>query len=313
MNALGGFVGGGIFHLQGKYDTWYRTRFNPELKNDIANDDFKRLVYFIGNGQADTIRGYYTKWWRQGRLGSTNLKVDDEVISYLDENKIVKQVAKRGDYTQNDATYAALMNMISELEQSIKAETGLSFISPEDLDKIAVRGFNPDKRQLINAHAMVELGSYSRFANDYWTTISEIVKAKSALDIKIKDLEAEEKAATDSEKKASSERIANNEEIKRLQDQIKELEEKKQSFLNGERNKYYAGQSLFFMNEGVNKHFLEIKDLNDYALMKYKTRYDNMPDYQKTAVKQEFDDYLTLTGSEKLATAYDLYLGFSQA
>lgn len=62
MNALGGFVGGGIFHLQGKYDTWYRTKFQHQLKNDIEKDDFKRLVYYIANGDGDAIRGFYTKW-----------------------------------------------------------------------------------------------------------------------------------------------------------------------------------------------------------------------------------------------------------
>jgi len=62
MSAVGGFIGGGIFHLQSKYDTFYQEKFKHRLKNDIADDDMKRIVYFIAQGEGDNLRGFYTKW-----------------------------------------------------------------------------------------------------------------------------------------------------------------------------------------------------------------------------------------------------------
>ena len=55
MAAAGGFLGGGIFHLQGKWDKF--------LANDMVQhtdeDTLQKLTYYIAQGRGGEIRDFY--------------------------------------------------------------------------------------------------------------------------------------------------------------------------------------------------------------------------------------------------------------
>lgn len=201
--------------------------------------------------------------------------------------------------------------MVSELEQAITSECG-KLLSEEDLKKIAARGFDPADQNIVKAHMMVELGSYSKFANDFYENLANIVSTKSLLDDAIQKANSESKASTEAEKKQAAENLKNDKTIAQLRDRLKQLEDEKDAFLKGEKNKYYAGQSIFLINNGLNSMFLDIADVHDYALLKHHTSYNDLPDYQQKQIDTEFNDYLSAEGSAKLLQAYDLYLSFSQ-
>lgn len=306
MSFAGGFIGGGIFHAQTKYDTWYNERYRNKPKNDIADDDMKKLVYLVAQGHGDDLRDYYTKWWRKGLLGNPNLTVDSESMQYLDGKQIVHDIARGKEFSQNDLVYSTLMNMINSIEQTIRSECGGYGWTVEDLNKIAVRGFNPDNKQILTAHNMVELGTYSRFVDDFYDTIAQIISVDGQLKAKIESLS--KNPSTQREKEEEANTIKNDQEVKALQDRLKELRERRDSFLNGERNKYYAGQSLYLLNPNIRSNFSEINDVEDYTTLKYGRNYDSLPDEQKEAYKKEFEQYKKLDGDSRDVAGYDLYL-----
>ena len=306
MSAVGGFIGGGIFHAQSKLDSYYRNKYVYQLKNDIADDDLKRITYYIAQGQADNIRGFYTKWWKQGRLGSTDLKIDASTISYLDGNHIVHDVAQKGDFTINDAVYSTLMNLISDLEQTIKSEGNDRWLSEQELKKILARGFDAADKDVIKAHILVEAGSHSRFLNDFYDLLGNIVSKRSQLDLKVDELAEAEKTKSDKEKKADE--IEKNKDVKRLKKEIEELEEEKEAFLSGKKNKYYAGQGLFVLNKPLSKIFSGISSVEDFVLRKYAKDFNTLPQYKKDKYTEEYNEYVRFKGTELTLKAYDVYL-----
>jgi len=203
------------------------------------------------------------------------------------------------------------MNTISEIEQTVKTEGAGRWLSEAELKKIYARGFDPMQKSVINAHVLVELGQYSRFNNDFYSILAQIVKKEAEIQTKTDELESG--ASTDGEKKSEADSIKKNEEIKVLQKELKALKEQKESFLKGERNKYYSGQGLFLINKPLSGLFAGVENIHEYVTLRHGKNFDSLPESQKEEYQKEFDDYNSSKGTERALKGYDLYLAFSNA
>ena len=296
----GGTLGGALFQVHGKWDQMLHNEF---LENtDI--EDLSKLTYMIAEGRADEIRGYYRKWHKEGRLGSTNLGSKFETIESVKGKEIVSEAVRDG-LSHNDVVFEALMGQVDLIEQ-ILSEEQLK-VNERTLGEILK--MNGDARGMALADTFVKSGIMGSFLNEFNRLGTQIVKKRAELDrlVAEADVPGDTAASNEETKKA----IKNNAEIKKLEEELKELRTQRDAILKGERNDYYMGQILFVMNDELNKHFVKLTKDN-FAKAKYNKRYESLNDAEKDLLDDDYNDYIANEGKYDLYRAYDVYLGLSE-
>lgn len=301
MAFAGGFIGGGIFAGQDKFERWL---LHENIKN-TEQDDIKKLIYYIAEGRADDIKGYYTKWYKQGLLGSRDLGTSLTAIESIDGRKIVAEPAN-GNQSQNDVVYRHLMNQIDFLQNLINSE-GLG-MSRTQLDNLRKSGFNVSD-QTLKAQTLIDLGAYSTLEDDLLTLAAKIIKKNDEIQSKIDEIGYP--GDTSPSKEDFNQKIKNNGEIQKLKEELDELRKQREDILSGKLNYRYALQSLFITNPVLSGNFTGEISKDAYTRMKYNISYDNMSDDQKATIDSEFDDFRKTTGKERIIKAADLYYALS--
>ena len=226
MAAAGGFLGGGIFHFQGKWDNF--------LANDMIQhtdeDTLKKLTYYIAQGRGQEIRNMYTKWHSKGLLGSTSLGTDlTSVVSINGKETVSEPVGTK--LSQNDVVYNTMMKYIDSIEDTISKE-GL-LIDVGTLTRSALNGYKETERSL-RGDTLINLGVHDLLINDLYDVGAKILSANAALQTEIGRLTVKED--TPDAKKQTEENIKNSEKVKSLQEDLKKLREKRDAILNGDNN-----------------------------------------------------------------------------
>ena len=304
----GGFIGGLVFAGQDRYKQWLTNKQFDIPK--VTPSDKERLVYYLATGKRDEINYYLDRWYKKGLLGSTNLGIDGQIVK--GGNGEFEYVADSKGVSQNEAVYNTLKHELDVLEQSIKAEGGLKYLTAEGLDKLRVLGYNEaniaEHPELLAASTIVALGDYNSFENDFFKNLSDIVDVKNKSDARIKELSGA--ASTDGQKKSESESIKNDQTVKDLQEQLKKLREDRELFYNGEKNKYYSGQALFSADKNLHSKFINL-DIDTFSKLKYGKSLESFSKEKQKEINNDFEDYNKNEGRTKIYKAYDLYLELS--
>lgn len=301
MAAAGGFVGGGIFHLQGKWDKL--------LANDMVQhtdeDTLQKLTYYIAQGRGQEIRDYYRQWHAKGLLGSTSLGTNLSTISSIDGDQVVSEAAN-GNLSQNDVVFSTLMNYINTIEDTISKE-GLR-IDTGSLVRNALIGYKESDRSL-RADTLINLGVHDLLIKDTYDLATKIVEKTAELNTEINRLTV--KQDSPDAKAQTEENIKNSQTIKNLQLELDQLRQQRDSILKGENNWKYIGQAIFASNTELAKNFIDLS-VENYTRVFHGKRYASLSDDEKEAMKKEHAEYMKNTGKNQVLRAFDVYLGLSQ-
>lgn len=297
MAFAGGFIGGGIFAGQQKYENWLMHRNVATM----PDDDLKKLTYYIAQGRAKEIKDYYTNWHRRGLLGSKNLGTDLTTIQSIEGNKTVAEPTKNGSLSQNDVVYRQLINTIDFLEKIVSSE-GLRF-TKQQLDNLRKTGLEVNDNTL-RAQTLIDLGGYNTLEDDLLNLAKDIVTKNNEIQAKIEELTIPKD--TTEAKKSTEEAIKDNVELKQLEDELKELRKKRDDILAGKYNYRYALQSLFISDKQLSDAFINLSKDN-FARLKYGELYSKMTEAQQKIVDKDFENYKSTEGKEKIIKAADIY------
>ena len=297
MAFAGGFIGGGIFAGQQKYENWIMHRNIATM----PDEDLKKLTYYIAQGRGKEIKDYYTDWHRRGLLGSKNLGTDLTVIDSVEGRQVVAEPTKTGRLSQNDVVYRHLMNTIDFLEKVVSSE-GLRF-TKQQLDNLRKTGLTVSDATL-RAQTLIDLGGYNTLEDDLLNLAKEIIEKNNEIQAKIDELTVP--SDTNEAKQTSEEAIKNSKELKDLEDQLKELRKKRDDILDGKYNYRYALQSLFISDKQLSNAFINLSKDN-FARLKYGELFSKMTEEQQAIVNKDFENYKSTEGKKKIIEAADIY------
>lgn len=306
----GGFVGGMIFAGQSRYEQWLnRKRYNLDK---IETTDLKRLTYYIANGKRKEIDAYLDRWYNKGTLGSKNLSIDGETMFTLDGKS--EFVPSTEGITQNEAVYRTVKYTLDVLQDAIESEVpDMRYLTKEGLDELRKLGYNDrevlNNPRLLTASAIAALGDYSSFQSDVYDVITKIAQKKSEISNEVEKL-SKSTPGTEEERKAQADNIKNNERVKELQEELKDLREKKDALLTGAKNKYYAGQALFAANQRLQQYFVDLSKEN-FTKIKYGLSYDSFSEEERQKIDKDYNEYINKDGRNNVYRAFDLYLSIS--
>lgn len=297
MAFFGGMLGGAMFAGQQKYWKW----LGNETSISDLDDDFKKLVYYVADGKADEMRDWLNTWHKKGLLGSKNLTSKLSSVESIDgTTPIMEQISSSNNISQNDATYQGMMKFIDTMEEIVKSE-GLN-ITPQNLLNIKKLGFTPSK-ELLNADILVDSMQYSNLTEDYLNLAKDIVETNVKLKEAILDVTVKED--TPDARSKTEENIKNSQEIKKLQQHLSELRQKRDAFHAGEYNWQYATQALFALNDTINSKFANLS-LEDFSKL-YQKDYDTLSAEEKQTVKQNYDNYKKNYGKYNVLQSAEVY------
>ena len=301
MAFAGGFIGGGIFAGQDKFERWLL----HENIQKSETDDFKKLVYYIAQGRGNEIKDYYSKWYKQGLLGSRDLSTNLTTIESIDGRKVVAEPVNN-NLSQNDIVYRHLVNQVDFLQKLISSE-GLGY-SRTQLDNLRKSGFEVSDATL-KAQTLIDLGAYSTLEDDLLSLSAQIVKKNDEIQAKIDEIGVPND--TSPSKENFEDKIKNNEDIKKLQEELKELRAKREEILSGKLNYKYTLQSLFITNPKLSSYITGDLSKDAFSKIKYNVAYNSVSDEQKAKIDEEYDDFKRSTGKDLVLKAADLYYRFS--
>jgi len=233
-------------------------------------------------------------------LGSKDLGTSLTSIESVDGNKIVAE-STNGKLSQNDVVYKHLINTVDFLEKIIASE-GLKY-SKQQLDNLRTAGFNVTP-ETLRAQTIIDLGGYTTLQDELLNLAVEIVKKNDEIQAKIDELIVP--GDTSTAKQETETNIKHNEEIKKLKEELDELRKKRDDLLSGKLNYRFALQSLFISDKQLSDAFVKI-DKENFTRFKYGELYSTMTEEQQKIVDEDFEDYKSTEGKEKIIKAADLF------
>jgi len=297
MSFFGGMLGGAMFAGQQKYWNW----LGGIDTSSIDNDDFKKLIYYIGDGKADEMRNWLDHWHKKGLLGSKNLTSKMSTIDSIDgTTPVMEQASSNNKLSQNDVVYNGMLRFVDTMENIVKSE-GL-YITPENIARVKKLGFKVDNNTL-NADTLANSVEYSHFMDDYLQLAKDIVSKN--LELKEAILKATVKEDTPEARKKTEENIDNSVEIANLRKKLQELRNKRDDFLNGRLNWKYATQGLFVLNDQINSNF-GIPSLDVFARLNGKD-ISSISSDERELIENEYKDFQKKDGKYNVLQAAEVY------
>lgn len=296
MSFIGGAIGGGIFNFANDYNL----RGQSDLIKQLDNSSLAKMSYLIAEGRGQEIKDYYTKMYKKGLLGDSNLSASKfQTVTDINGNNEI--VAEAGGKSQNDMIYEQLIGHIDYMETLI-SEEGLKV--PHDVALKMAQAIDPAKledHRLLRAQALNLAMVNGGFLNDFNRLTAEIVKERANLDSLIKKYGGE----TDKEKRESGS-PKENEDVKKSLEKLKVLREERDAMLSGERMWFYTERGRFVMDEGTHKNFIDLS-IEKFTEAMYNKRYVDLSESEKEQVDEDYKDYLNKEGKRNIYRAYEVY------
>lgn len=246
QNALGGFLGGGLFHLQEHY-------VEPFLRGEkIPKATEIDLIKGIQNGEAEN----YKILARQ--LGKRDGSISPAAYLYKDQPMTLS--TSEGAKTRGEVISDAVVQHIEYLQGILNQYN--ADLTPDELLSKAIRD-----RGILKA--IQDSDIHKLILDDFDSNIADLAKLREKLD----PLEASEKPTVEQEK-----------EKKELSSKVKELEKKVTGFLDGEQEEYYLKAALAYLNPAIRDNISNVT-LYAFAKAKTGKEWDDITD-KETIKKQ---------------------------
>ena len=300
MSFIGGAIGGGIFNAANDF----QLRGQSDIIKAMDDSDLAKMTYLIAEGRTQEVRDYITKLYKKGLLGDSNLSASkSQIVTDIDgKGNLVYET--EGE-SQNDLIYRQMMRHVDYLDNIISQE-GLKH--PEEVMlTMAAMGVDPKAfdGKLITAKLLNLTMVRGGFLSDVNKLTTDIVKYRADLDSLMEPYRA--KADSDKDKDGWK----NDENIKRVQEKLKGLREKRDLMLSGELNGYYAERGMFALDNGTHQNFINFSKERFAEVMKGK-RYSDLSDQEKKDLDLDYEDYKNTTLKRNVFRAYDVYRKLSE-
>ena len=300
MSFIGGAIGGGIFNAANDF----QLRDQSDIIKALDDTDLAKMTYLIAEGRTQELRDYVTKLYKKGLLGDSNLSGS--------KSQIVKDINGNGELvfetegeSQNDLIYRQMMRHIDYID-TIVSQEGLKLPEEYVMQMIAA-GVDPkdfDNKtftaRILNL-AMVTGG----FLGDVDKLRTDIVKYRADLE----SLMEPYRAKKDSDKDKDG--WKDDENVKRIQEKLKELRKKRDMMLSGEMNSFYAERGFFAMDTGTNQNFINFSK-ERFAEVMLGKRYVDLSDQEKEDLDIDYVDYKNTALKRNVFRAYEVYNKLSE-
>ena len=306
MAFVGGTLGGALFQAN---HTW-ETRNIPKWVKDAENSDLSKFTYLIAQGRGKEIRDYYKKLYDKGLLGDSNLSASKlrTTTSIKGVDEVIAESAEKGQ-SQNDLVYNALLRQVDYIENVLQDERFA--YSEETLQAMAFMGITPkdeEESHLLKAQILNTTLVNSGFFNEFNLLATRAVKVRSELETILNE---QAQGETDSEKKANSDKLKNNERVKELTEELKKIRKRRDEILEGKHNWYFAGQGLFVLDDASHRGFLSVTK-DKFAQLMYNKTISDLTDYEKERLDEDWQNYQNTQGKQNAYRAYDIYVKLSE-
>lgn len=319
---VGGSIGGAVFSLHNKFID----RNNPSINRAIKDGDkgLQELIYLIREGDVDNIKKELTRFYKDGKLGSTSLSGTElELVKTEEGKKFQYKPAEEGN-SQNDLIYRQLNNYVDRINEVLQEE-GLD-LSDDDLAIISVLqehhnlSFEDAKehyREIAKASqweqiekALIEDKYYSQIFEDWNTLSKDIIQTKVAMENMLTPGDNESKTPKDIEEKITA--MQNNTEYQQLRTKLDRLRAEKNSILNGERNDFYLSQLLFASKPILYSAFIPNFGIHNYTLYKHGKDYSTLNEEDKAKINEEYNNFINTKGKSQIINAHKLFYDFQE-
>ncbi len=295
MSFLGGTLGGGLFY-------GINTVQNGNYHIDQTQDE---LIYLVRNGKTNEALKTLDDWRKKGKLGSTSLSTN---ITKDESNNDVFVTAEKPEDSQNEFIYNRIKETILSLDNIINENDAK--LSESDLfeNMILSEARFKDLQKYLDLQNFSYTTGYQR---DFQNIVSNIANLETSLSRASKSLTGlpSDPVASDEQLRNITEvdqnRRSNN--IKKIQDQLKEAKDELSKFLSGEYSLEYTEKMLFALDPHLNEDFIAMT--YDQWLKKNhdgKTVNDLSPS-EAQQYKQDYLNYKKSAQSEDLTEKFNIY------
>lgn len=284
MSFAGGIMGGGINAAASDY------KVNKELTNMTSQQALQQLTYMTRNNELDDF-------WKA--INKTTL-ASTELSTKLNENGTGYQPGTREDNQDLEAK-RAIKKQIDLIESIINSENAklddsglLATLIQADP---SLKDLDPVKEYRMRA--LANSATAGRFLNIWNTTITDIVKNRHD------QLQITSKYGDASQEKYSEE---DKQTLKKLNLQLKQLQERKDAMLNGERTREYVRDALFEMSHAVSEVWDDWCTEIRFIESKTGKKYSDVSDEEKRTLREKYETLKSSTQyAEKVHELADIY------
>lgn len=289
MSLIGGAIGGSVFNIANNY------REASSLGNMNYQSAVQELVYMARNGKLDKFLSDVDKL----QLFDKNLSATD----YIEGETGV--LPAPGTKTNNQDLYAkrAIRNQ-AKLIQSILDAHGASISDESFLDIQTLKD--------LRFSALYNSTTAGAYLNEYNTLSSQLVGLVNKLrnlTIESKDLN-NDGTVSDREQRATRDQ-ENNNQIVKTKKQIKEVQEKIDGLLSGERSYEFISTALFEMSETLNNTFSSLS-FPKFAEKKFNRNYSELTESEIDSALKAFRIWKSGEGRDEVKSNAQLYMQIAE-
>lgn len=281
MSFVGGLIGGGL-GTGLSVDTFKQFQ---NIQNMDKTQAFQELVHLVKEGEGEN----FLKTVNRLTLGNKYLKFSGDGEVVVDKNGNVEYAYQQGDSQDNmDLTYKKqLTNYVQAINDILTTEGAR--ISDDSL----ISRFLGDLKMSKLANSNLA-GSYLQEFN---SVISKIVN----LSIQLRNLKEGGSDSQDSKKKEE-----NAEQISKLEAELKEARELKESFLDGTKGAAFVRQALFEMLDRISEPWIDTNFIS-YAEKAEKKSIKDIPEARLKQLKEKWDIIVGGSQVDKIRQIADIF------
>ena len=322
----GGAIGGVVFDSFNQYENLINRKNNKINRNVISN-----LTAYMSDPQyKKQVYDYIDKMEKKQLLGDKNLSAKGETIT--NEDGSTKVVFREGTSENNRNLLAAntLRRLVGSIEQDLKAN-GLEVIK-DNIRLNIMNSLNEKASNLglsleqyceqngidINKEVYKAKGFVDAIYTDLTKSAADIITISTAINNKKAEISSK---FTDTQKNEREEAIKNNQELKDLNDRLKDAKAHYDEVYSGKYNDFYLALTDFSSDSWklgayINNPLVgsDAKPLNkeNYVLYKKGLEYDKLSQAEKDAIDSEWDSFVNSDAlGEKIRKAFYIHYNLS--
>lgn len=360
--GIGGFVGGSIFAGLDKWEKIWSPNMREITSKGISNGE--RIAYIIKEGGKNSLMKHIDKLQKTNSFGPKNLSFKGTPHIDMDGNTTWNfEETTSENESQNAVIADALRAYVNYVEGTLKA---YDFVNDTELSKIlrtshlenqaavdklktenqfaykqlekALNKENKKRKEqglpettIVDMYetynyadgvirAMDKCGFFEDFYHDYLMLGVDLIGAQYKLDCAKRDYELAHPHDNTGWESSSAKQ--------KYEDQINEINKKREAIMRGERNAEYIQRALYMVYDPVNSTFIDAQGETDeknlplaersvfnYAMYRYgiDLNNDDLTTDEKEELTKEFEEYKKLKRLDKVKASYDVFINLADA
>lgn len=360
--GIGGFVGGSIFAGLDKWEKIWSPNMREITSKGISNGE--RIAYIIKEGGKNSLMEHIDKLEKAHVFSPGNLSFRGTPHVDMDGNTTWNfEEATNEKESQNAVIADGLRAYVNYIEHTLQAydfvnDTQLSQIlrtshleNQQAVDKLKSespfvykqleKALNKENKRrkahglpettIVDMYenynyadgvirAMDKCGFFQDFYHDYLMLGVDMIGAQYKLDCAERDYKLAHPNDNSGWESSPTKQ--------KYEDQIKELDKKREAIMRGDRNAEYIQRALYMVYDPVNSSFVDAqgdtsekniplaeRSVFNYAMYRYgiDLNNDDLTSEEREELTKEFEDYKKLQRLDKTKASYDVFINLANA